>query len=511
MPTVPPTNAEVTALAARYGFTVNDQAAESFRGLITSGLDSYNAVERLYHAQLAPTPQREYRFPTPEQNPLAAWYVRTNITDTSAAGPLAGRAVAIKDNIAVAGVPMMNGSRTIEGYVPRTDATVTTRVLNAGARIVGKAVCEDLCFSGGSFTAAGGPVHNPWDTSRMTGGSSAGCGALVADGEVDLAVGGDQGGSVRMPAAFCGIVGHKPTHGLVPYTGAFPIESTLDHLGPMTATVDDAAVLLQALAGDDHYDPRQRNIAPAQDYSAAAQAGLDGLRIGIVEEGFGWQGLSEPDVDEAVLTATRTLAAAGATVTKINIPWHLDALHVWNVIGFEGATNQLVDGNGFGMNSQGRYDPELIEHYARGRAEHGDALADVVKFTAMNGRYTIDRYGGQYYAMARELAHTLAASYDEALSDVDVLVMPTVPYVARPIPNRDISPEEHVDTALSMLANTATFNVTGHPATSVPVGLVSGMPTGMMIVGPQFDDARCFTVAGGYEAAVGGFPRPNRT
>src|SRR5581483_5303706 len=144
------------------------------------------------------------------------------------------RAVAIKDNIAVAGIPMMNGSRLVEGFVPSRDATVVQRLLDAGATIAGKSVCEELCCSGSSFTSASGPVRNPWDREREAGGSSSGSGALVATGAVELAIGGDQGGSVRIPASRCGIVGLKPTYGLVPYTGAFPIERTLDHLGPMT-------------------------------------------------------------------------------------------------------------------------------------------------------------------------------------------------------------------------------------------------------------------------------------
>ena len=172
--------------------------------------------------------------------------------------PLAGRRVAIKDNVAVAGVPMTNGSKTVEGYVPRQDATVVTRLLAAGATIAGKATCEELCFDGGSHTSHTGPVRNPWNRAKSTGGSSSGSAALVAAGEVDMAIGGDQAGSIRIPSAFCGTVGHKPTHGLVPYTGAFPIENTIDHLGPITRTVRDAALMLGVLAG-----PGRPRPAPA--------------------------------------------------------------------------------------------------------------------------------------------------------------------------------------------------------------------------------------------------------
>ncbi|XP_020628358.1 uncharacterized protein LOC110065549 [Orbicella faveolata] len=160
-------------------------------------------------------------------------------------GKLQGKTVAIKDNTCVAGVPMMNGSLTLEGFVPDIDATVVSRILDAGGNIIGKSVCENLCCSGGSFTAATGPVLNPHSSTRMAGGSSSGSAALVAGGKVDMATGGDQGGSIRIPAAACGIVGLKPTFGLVPYTGIMPIEFTLDHTGPMTRTVQDTALMLE--------------------------------------------------------------------------------------------------------------------------------------------------------------------------------------------------------------------------------------------------------------------------
>ena len=160
----------------------------------------------------------------------------------------------------LAGVPMMNGAATMEGYIPDIDATVVHRILDAGGTIVGKAHCEYFCLSGGSHTSATGPVHNPHKMGYSAGGSSSGSAVLVALGEVDMALGGDQGGSIRMPASFCGIYGMKPTHGLVPYTGIMPIEIYVDHTGPMTANVADNALLLEVLAGPDGYDPRQYNV-----------------------------------------------------------------------------------------------------------------------------------------------------------------------------------------------------------------------------------------------------------
>jgi amidase len=508
MAITPPSNDDLARIASRYRFGLNAQDVAAFGVLISGALASYDAVERLYQAHLPEAPDRPYQWPAESDNELGAWYVTTGIS-TADDGPLARRRVAIKDNIEVAGLPMMNGSATVEGYMPRRDATVVTRVLDAGATIAGKSVCEDLCFSGGSHTSRTGPVRNPWDKSKSAGGSSSGSAALVASGAVDMALGGDQGGSVRIPSSFCGIVGHKPTHGLVPYTGAFPIENTLDHLGPMARTVRDAALLLGVLAGPDGLDPRQRTSPPATDYLAGLDSGVDGLRIAVVGEGFGIPGLSQPGVDERVRAAIGTLAAAGAAVSEISLPWHRDGLHVWNVIATEGATGQMIDGNGYGMNSAGLYDPELIAHYANGRRKRAAEMSESLKLTVLCGRYTIDQGDGRYYAMARNLALELTAAYDAALADADVLIMPTLPIVASTIPAAGASREEQLARSLEMIPNTAPFDVSGHPATSVPAGLSDGLPVGMMIVGRHFADGMCLRVAQAYEAAVGGFPAPS--
>ncbi len=253
----PPTLDDLARIAASFSLSLSPQDLESFRGLIVGMLPSYARLDELTEPTLPVKYPRSpgYR-PQPEDNPLGAWYWRTEIIGAPS-GPLTGKTVAIKDNVCVAGVPMMNGSSVLEGYVPEIDATVVTRILDAGGTILGKAVCEHLCVSGGSHTSDTGPVRNPYDPTRMTGGSSSGSAALVATGAVDLAIGGDQGGSIRMPSCWCGICGLKPTYGLVPYTGIFPIELTIDHTGPMARTVADVALLLEVIAGPDGLDPRQ--------------------------------------------------------------------------------------------------------------------------------------------------------------------------------------------------------------------------------------------------------------
>jgi amidase len=507
MPLTAPTTDDIARIGRQYGLNLSGPDLASFAALATALLASYDEVERLHAASLPEPPDRPWQRPAAAQNELGAWYVTTAIS-TGQDGPLAGRRVAVKDNIEVAGVPMMNGSAAVEGYVPRRDATVVGRLLAAGATITGKAVCEDLCFSGGSHTSRTGPVHNPWDRSRTAGGSSSGSAALVAAGAADLALGGDQGGSIRIPSAFCGTVGHKPTHGLVPYTGAFPIENTLDHLGPITSTVRDAALMLGVLAGPDGLDPRQRAAPPPVDYLAGLAAGAAGLRVGVLAEGFAHSGLSQPGVDDTVRAAIDTLAGAGAVVSPVSVPWHRDAMHVWTVIATDGVVTQMIDGNGFGMNWPGRYDPELIAHYARGRREHADELPETVKATMFAGRHAIDRSGGRYYAMARNLALELTAAYDAALAGLDVLVLPTLPIVATAIPPAGAAREESIARSTEMIVNTAPFDVTGHPATSVPAGLADGLPVGLMIVGRRFGDAACLRAAHAFEEAVGGFPAP---
>ena len=510
MPVTPPSNDQVAAIADRYGLGLAPGDVEEFRELIAGALTSYDVVERLYQASRAGVPgppARKWQRPADAANELGAWYVTTDISGAGD-GPLAGRRVAVKDNISVAGVPMMNGSAIVEGFIPQRDATVVTRLLAAGATIAGKAVCEELCFDGGSHTSRTGPVRNPWDRSKSTGGSSSGSGALVAAGEVDMALGGDQAGSVRIPASFCGIVGHKPTHGLVPYTGAFPIENTIDHLGPMTRTVRDAALMLGVLAGRDGLDPRQRFEAPSGGYLQELDAGMAGLRVGVLEEGFGIPGLSQPGVDEAVRGAVAALKAAGADVCQVSVPWHRHGVHLWSVIGTDGAFAQMLEGNGYGMNVPGLYDPELIEHFSRGLRRHAAEMSVTLKMATILGRYNLDQHANRYYPMARNLALELSAAYDAALADVDVLVMPTLPVVAFDIPSGDAGIEEVMAISAGLMPNTCPFDVTGHPAISVPAGLSDGLPTGLMIVGRQLADGMCLRVAQAYETAVGGFPAP---
>src|ERR1700676_2513857 len=285
MPVRPPTVKQLLEIAGSFGMTLTSEDAASFRGLMAGSIASYDRLDELTEPKLPVKYPRSagYR-PSKEENPWNAWYWKTDIRG-SASGVLAGKKVAIKDNICVAGVPMMNGSRVLEGYVPEVDATVVTRILDAGGVIAGKAACEDLCFSAGSHTCATGPIRNPHNPKHSTGGSSGGSAALVAAGEVTMALGGDQGGSIRTPSAWCGVFALKPTWGLVPMTGGMPISYSVDHCGPMCSSTENVARLLTAIAGPDPHDPRTV-AAKVGDYMGALAQPAKGLRIAVLKEGF---------------------------------------------------------------------------------------------------------------------------------------------------------------------------------------------------------------------------------
>jgi amidase len=508
MPVQPPTLEELARISDQYGFNISPDRLATFRGLIGPTLGSYARLDELVEPRLPVKYPRQPGFrPAPEDNPLGAWYWRTDIHGADR-GPLAGKTVAIKDNVCVAGVPMMNGTEVLEGFVPDVDATIVTRILDAGGTIRGKAVCESLCFSGGSHTSDTGPVRNPYDPTRSTGGSSSGSAALVAAGEVDLAIGGDQGGSIRIPSCWCGVYGLKPTYGLVPYTGVFPIELTLDHTGPMARSAADAALLLESIAGPDGMDPRQSGRVSVDQFTRALTGQVSGLRVGIVQEGFGWQNLSENDVDEAVREAARAFERLGCTVRDISIPWHRDGLHVWTGIALEGATALMVAGNSMGTNWKGHYTTSLLDVYARGRISRAQDLSETVKLTVLLGQYLQDAYHGHYYARAQNLARPLGAAYDAALADVDLLAMPTLPLKATKIPLPTDPLEIYVARALEMIVNTCPFDVTGHPAMNVPCAMSEGLPVGMMLVGRMGEDATVLRAADAFQRNVFSPPAP---
>src|SRR4051794_27945641 len=348
-----PTLDQIDDLGSDFGLVLTADEIAAFQQAFKGPLASYGRLDELVPPSLAPIAPRSpgYR-PRASENPYGAWYWKTNI-HTGADGLLSGKKVAIKDNICVAGVPMMNGSVLLEGYVPEIDATVVTRILEAGGTIAGKAACEDLCFSGASHTCATGVIRNPHNPAHSAGGSSGGSAAIVASGEAPMALGGDQGGSIRTPSSWCGIYGLKPTWGLVPTTGSMPISYSVDHCGPMGATVEDVARLLAVIAGHDGWAPRTIAARP-DDYMAALGKPMKGLRVGLLLEAFGHRE-SDPDVDGRVREAIAELSGLGAEVSEVSIPWHLDGPHVWSGVILEGAAEMMLKGFGVGNNVAAYY------------------------------------------------------------------------------------------------------------------------------------------------------------
>ncbi|MBI1736968.1 MAG: amidase [Candidatus Rokubacteria bacterium] len=491
-----PSPEQMQDIARRCGLSLSTADLESFRQLFAGSIGAYNAVDAMPDEVPAVKYPRTpgYR-PGPDENRHNAWYRKTSVKG-AASGKLAGKRVALKDNTMLAGVPMMNGASTLEGYVPDFDATVATRILDEAGEIVGKTHCEYFCLSGGSHTNATGAVHNPHRLGYSAGGSSSGSAVVVALGEADMAMGGDQGGSIRIPASFSGVYGMKPTWGLVPYTGIMPIEICVDHTGPMTANVADNALLLEVVAGDDGYDPRIK--APRlHPYSQMLDGGVRGMRIALVTEGFNQPG-GEKAVSETVYQAARRLGELGAKIEEVSIPMHNAGAAIWTPIGVEGLTQTMMWGDGYGLSRPDLYAVSLMDVHRNWR-HRANELSETTKLFLMLGTYVLNQHGSRYYGKAMNIARRLTAAYDRVLGDHDLLVMPTTPMKATPLPGPEASREAYVQRALEMITNTAPFDVTHHPAMSIPCGMVDGLPAGMMLVAKLFDEPTIYRAAYAFE------------
>jgi amidase len=511
-----PTPQQIRELADEMGLDLTDADVESYIGLLQGNVDAYNVVDAMPD-NLPPVkyPRTPGYHPRGEENQYNAWYVKTEVKGASQ-GKLQGKTVVLKDNVMLAGVPMMNGSSLLEGYVPDIDATIVTRLLDAGATIVGKAHCENLSASGGSHTNSKGPVHNPHKREYSAGGSSSGSAVLVAAGEVDLAIGGDQGGSIRHPAACCGIYGMKPTYGLVPYTGIWSGAVYVDHTGPLTNNVEDNALMLEVIAGVDGYDPRQSNVK-TQRYTEALQGkdGLKGMKIAVVKEGYymqengaahGSMGLSisqplrrapaEKDVDEKVKAAAAALKSLGATVEEVSIPMHLVGSAIAAPILIQGGDGTYW-GSAYGRSNSDLYENSLMDH-CRNWRNRANELPENAKLVFMFSTYIRKYYGDRYYGKAINLSRLLRAAYDKVLDDYDLLAMPTT-IKAQPMPAPEASREEYVKGCVPYHANTCPFNLTHHPAMAIPCGMSEGLPISLMLIGKHFDESTIYQAAHGFQ------------
>lgn len=483
---------EIRRIGESLGLSLGEAEASAYHGFISALSPVFRMVEQL-PADGAPVryPRVPGYRPEGEENRYNAWTCKTTIKG-AASGKLTGKKVAIKDSVCVAGVPLSSGASILEGYVPDIDATVVTRILDAGGEIVGKTATEYLCFAGNSATSATGPVQNPAAPGRTTGGSSNGSAAVLAAGEVDLAIGADQAGSIRMPASFCGVVGLKPTYGLVPYTGVLSIEYSFDHVGPMARNVADCALLLDVIAGSDGIDGRQGAGLTRHDYVGALDRGIAGMRIGLVREGLG-RPESEEGTDRTVRSAATRLAEQGAIVEEISIPWHTIGAALWLPIGTEGPYANMMYGHGVGIGHNGDYPLSFMRAFEAWRS-HANELPPTIKTVLLMGA-VLERHGGRLYARAMNQRRRLRAEYDAALAKYDVLVMPTTPMTALEIPPADAGPVEVLSASWGMLGNTSPFDLSGHPAISVPCGTFEDRPVGFMIVGRHFDEPNVFRLA----------------
>ncbi len=486
-----PNSAELQKLAELCGFELSRDELKSFRELMKPRFEHLQELETLpdYLPEVKYPREPGYR-PEPEDNPYNAW-CRKVVVKGAASGKLQGKRIALKDNIMLAQVPMMNGTWLFEGYVPEVDATIVTRILDAGGEIAGKAETECLGHGGGA-SSTHGEVVNPRKPGYATGGSSSGCAALVAAGDVDMAIGGDAGGSVRGPASFCGVYGMKPTFGLVPFTGVNHYEPTLDHMGPMTSTVHDNALLLEVIGGADGIDMLQEN-RPADAYLDTLDAGVEGLKIGVVKEGFGHPG-GEPDVDATVRRAIDILVQLGADIHEVSIPMHRQCGAIWDGIGPEAFAVNMTFSRGAAMGLKGLYVPSLLAQLADWPAR-ANRLDPGVKFDLVLGTYLQANHRGRFYGKAQNLRRKVRHAYENALSAYDLLVMPTNPRKAQPYPRADAAMEAQPGPAVSGSVNTWAANLTGHPAMSLPCGISEDLPVGLMLMARDYDEATIYRAA----------------
>lgn len=506
---------DVISLAKTLGIHLTAAEARIFTNRIEGQIDDLDQFLELRIEEHRP-PLRHldrdpgYR-PGEVEDPLNAFIRKCRVKGADS-GPLAGRTIGLKDHIALAGVPMTLGSYFMDGYIPDFDATVVTRLLDAGATIVGKMNMEDFSFGGPGVAGVGdfGRPLNPHNAAHVTGGSSSGSAAAVAAGQIDIGMGGDQGGSIRIPASWSGCVGLKATHGLIPHSGVFGLEPSVDYVGPMTRTVEDLAAALQVLAGRDGYDPRQAYVPETlPDYVAALGQNINGVRIGVLAEGFGGPG-AESDVGELVRDAIAVLRRAGASVTDVSVPMHRIAWRAMGPIFLEGA-RAGYDRNFADAFGDGFYPASFMATFGRAKRSHSHELPLNLKLILLAGSYAHDRYNGRLYAKAHNVRRTIMAQYDAVFRDIDLLVMPTCPAkshayhtpsgFADAIDRTLFGGELGQDIAV-LGANSSPFNYTGHPALSVPCGKSGGLPVGLQLVAPHFADDLLIRVAHAYQKAV---------
>ena len=409
-------------------------------------------------------------------------------------GPLAGVPIALKDNMCTRGVPTTCSSRILEGWKPPYDATVVTRLAQAGAVFVGKTNLDEFAMGSSTENSAFGVTYNPHDTTRVSGGSSGGSAAAVAAGFAAASLGSDTGGSIRQPAALCGVVGVKPTYGTVSRYGLVAFASSLDQIGPFSVDVRDAAVLLEAMSGHDPLDSTSIP-QPALSLQSALDRDVKGLRVGRITD---LPGGSDPEVEARLAEAFDALAAAGATIVDVELPSMKYGLTAYYLIAPAEASSNLAryDGVRYGMRV------ESSDTNAMYMATRAAGFGDEVKRRIMLGTYALSAgYYDAYYGKALKVRRLISDDFARAYQKADVLLTPTSPVVAFPVGAK-------VDDPLSMyLCDVFTIptNLAGHPAMSVPFGTgAHGLPVGVQILAPTLGESVMFQVAAHLERVAPG-------
>jgi aspartyl-tRNA(Asn)/glutamyl-tRNA(Gln) amidotransferase subunit A len=409
-------------------------------------------------------------------------------------GPLQGIPVALKDNMCTRGVETTAGSQILAGYIPPYDATVVARLRSGGAVIVGKTNLDEFAMGSSTENSAYGPSYNPWDLSRVPGGSSGGSAAAVAAGSALLGLGSDTGGSIRQPASLCGVVGMKPTYGTVSRYGLIAFASSLDQIGPFTRTVEDSALALSSMWGHDPMDSTSY-VGEYPDLLAGLDRGVDGLRIGLVTELSG-EGF-EPAVEAATADMVARLEKAGVEVTEVSLPTFDIALSAYYLIAPAEASSNLArfDGVRYGLRVDGTTTEELM---ARTRAE---GFGPEVTRRILLGTYSLSAgYYDAFYGQAQRVRAAIQEDFARAYEQVDVLVSPTSPTVAFEAGARTSDP---LAMYLSDICNIPA-NLAGHPAISVPVGLDdSRLPIGFQVMAPPLGEQVMYQVAAEVERQAG--------
>ena len=502
----PPSVADVESLARLEGIELKEGKAADLLGTVAALVEAAARAEEreTLRPELRPGRRDPGRRPSPEEDPYNA-FIRRCLVEGAPDGPLAGRTVAVKDNIAVGGVPMTEGSH-FPVFVPSADAVVVERVLDAGGTIIGTLNMDELGGGATGVMSAFGPARNPVDPARSAGGSSGGAGSAVRSGAVDVALGVDQGGSARIPAAFCGVVAAKATHGLVPSWGIVHIDHTIDFVTPLARTVAGAALLLEVIAGEDWRDAQWvRGSCVAEPYTETEGLGVEGLRIGVVRESVD-PAICEPAVLENLASAAAALAAEGAEVGEVSIPLWQDGLAIFlPYVAHLFSETFRSEGQGYGH--LGAYDVEAMEAYAATRRDESARLAEQVKAWLIADRFVHERLHGVPYARLHNARLALRRAVSSALEDWDLLLTPTLPITAPRLLDRPASfAEISSRTSAALCFNTAPLNLTGHAAISVPSGAdAAGLPTAVQIVSPHFRDAIGFRAAFALERALGPF------